>query len=201
MTDRQLKSAAFVVIVVLLAVVIVAAAVTRDANVIGSLAAWVGATGTVGAFSIVTWTYTRERREKRAEQAEQVAIWVEHRSEGYDGWDVVVTNNSNLPIYSVVAWIQTSPHGWTGKKVRSPLPPRTERDVNRDTSVLLGQLMEHDLLAWATGTGEDGPDTSILELRFLDAAQRGWVRKANGELREMTTEQRAKHHAMRDTLT
>jgi len=140
----------------------------------------------------VAWTWRHERGGRAQGQAALVAGRILATGPQVTGaW---LTNGSELPVYSVVAWVvatgEVAPG--TGEEWVGRIRPGAQRPdgaiVAREPStpallpLLPPGVTELELPAWASSGAARRP---AVELAFTDASGRHWIRRAGGRLERL----------------
>jgi hypothetical protein len=173
----------------------------------GDIPTWVAAIGTVGALGAAMWQISNERRrriaqetqdrtERHQSQARLVAAWIGEIESATEDSDydngrtaVELLNGSAEPIYSLVAglvYIQ----GAAPKSIEAwfNLKKRSEPDTQVSPPILLLSILPPGRWRiWipASGWGITGGRIGA-EVAFTDRAGAHWVRRATGELEELS---------------
>ena len=137
----------------------------------------------------VAWTWHHEHAGRDQGQAALVAGRVRTIDDRVTG--AVLTNGSELPVFSVVAWVvatsgaaPASGEEWV-TRIRQDHGQPEDGAAARDPStpamlpLLRPGVTELDLPAWARAGAGGRP---AVELAFTDVAGRHWVRRAGGRL-------------------
>jgi hypothetical protein len=135
----------------------------------GSVPAWVGAVGTTAAFIVALSVFMLNRLDRQRAEASKVAAWVEYDETGR-AYAVCVSNGGSLPIYDVhvgleLAGIEHGPYAFQLPIVRPTSPERHPLEPPLPAAALVGARL--------LGAS----------LRFRDAENRCWRRRADGVLR------------------
>jgi len=155
---------------------------------LGDLATWFSVVVSFLLFIVAFWQIQNERRErqkaerdrlfaKRRSQAEQVAAWIEtefHDDKLGSIMCVAVSNQSLQPIYNVI--VQGVLLSNEGVPIAGPFPE------NRSQIAVVPPGKGFTTFSFNYHGMSKRPG---IEIAFQDAANRFWLRKANGELVEI----------------
>ena len=153
----------------------------------GDLATWIGSAATAVALIFALWQLANDRRDRKAERAEAIRKDERLQAELISGWfqkDFIILNNaSDQPVYrAVVCLVLIQGAGsQTGEEVM--------RDEHlTDYCQVLGVLPPGR--SWLTapeGWGGMSRRPGI-EVGFIDAVGKSWIRRATGLLEQIKSE-------------
>ncbi|MFF2587602.1 hypothetical protein ACFVSS_06860 [Peribacillus butanolivorans] len=151
---------------------------------VGDLATWVGGLGTIATLIFAFWQLQTERRtandNEKKFQATKVSVWID--SENSREICYSIQNVSDLPIYQAIITLV----GIQGAGL-----PRNGEDEGVDESYKyrLNLVTIPPGKFFTTSESSDrGPSFEYgVEIAFTDASGNHWVRRSNGQLKEIKT--------------
>jgi hypothetical protein len=148
------------------------------------LAYWVSGVATTAAVIVALWFSAQARRDARHQELHRVYAWAEFapvlHSTGYDdGWKLVFSNLTDLPVFQWAAAVE-----WTAAA--------GDRERMTFTNASMGILAPgRSECAWNPAQ-TPAHETSIeVALCFKDAAHQTWTRRHTGILGRATASERA----------
>ena len=147
----------------------------------------------VAANLIITWRQIKadkaiRKREEEISQAQYIAAWRDsstNRRKGPDGSNccyspTVLQNSSTLPVYEVIV-------SCVGQYGAGPAMHGQDNDGNCfEWRTQVSLLPPGKWLVWLPTCGNGMGVVTSVEIAFVDAAGRSWVRRGNGSLESLS---------------
>jgi hypothetical protein len=147
------------------------------------LAYWVSGVATTAAVIVALWFSAQARRDARHQELHRVYAWAEFapvvHSAGYDdGWKVVFSNLTDIPVFEWAAAVE-----WTAVA--------GHRERATFSSVSMGLLAPgRGECAWKPAEPPASEASIEVTLVFRDAAHQAWARRRMGLLARATATER-----------
>lgn len=169
------------------------------AAIFSATGTWIAAIGSVSAVSVALWQLFRNRRDALARdrimQASQVAAWLtpddpptSSTSDLTSRPSVTLSNSSQLPIFSVVAYVVFTNNTPNSAEAMSKHLRDSDDGPNFHQAVVATLPPGRYGVDILIDTGFQGAPWPGVELAFTDASGNHWIRRASGSIESISTD-------------